>query len=101
MSSRISDTFARLARENRKALIPYITSGFPSRGDTVPVMHQMVASGADVIELGVPFSDPMADGPVVQGANEIALANKVTLKDVLGYVAEFRARDDSTPIVLM
>jgi len=99
--SRIASAFARLAASGRKALIPYVTSGFPTRESTVPVMHAMVAAGADVIELGVPFSDPMADGPVIQRANESALARRIGMREVLAMVREFRARDAQTPIVLM
>lgn len=85
----------------RTALIPFITAGDPSPSQTVPVMHALVKSGADVIELGVPFSDPMADGPVIQHSSERALKHGVSLKDVLAMVAEFRKRDDRTPVVLM
>ena len=99
--SRIAAAFDRLRTEARCALVPYVTSGFPEPDSTVPVMHAMVAAGADVIELGVPFSDPMADGPVVQRANDRALASGIGLADVLGYVAEFRRTDQSTPVVLM
>jgi tryptophan synthase alpha chain len=99
--SRIEATFARLAAAGRKALIPYVTSGHPARELTVPVMHALVAGGADVIELGVPFSDPMADGPVIQRSSEQALALGVGLRDVLQFVREFRAGDQSTPVVLM
>ncbi len=99
--SRIEKSFGRLAAGGRKALIPYVTAGFPQRASTVPVMHAMVASGADAIELGVPFSDPMADGPVIQRANEAALALGVGLRDVLAMVREFRTRDAGTPVVLM
>jgi tryptophan synthase alpha chain len=99
--SRIAAAFARLSAAGRKALIPYITSGHPARECTVPVMHALVAAGADAIELGVPFSDPMADGPVIQRANERALALGVGMRDVLDYVRAFRARDDATPVVLM
>jgi tryptophan synthase alpha chain len=99
--SRLSTTFARLAAEGRKALVPYITSGHPARDATVPIMHAIVAAGADVIELGVPFSDPMADGPTIQRSNEKALALGVGLRDVLDYVRDFRRGDDRTPIVLM
>ena len=101
MSSRISDTFARLAAQRRKALIPFVTAGHPSREGTVDVMRALVAGGADVIELGVPFSDPMADGPVIQRSSERALALGVGMRDVLGFVREFRATDPSTPVVLM
>ena len=98
--SRIADTFARLREQRRKALIPFITAGDPQPAAAVPLMHALVAGGADVIELGVPFSDPMADGPVIQRSSERALKNGVTLKDVIGYVAEFRKTDRKTPIVL-
>ena len=99
--SRLAATFERLAAGGRKALIPYVTSGFPAPALTVPVMHALVAGGADAIELGVPFSDPMADGPVIQHANECALALGVGMRDVLGFVREFRRTDASTPVVLM
>ncbi len=99
--SRIARTFSRLSPAGRKALIPYVTCGFPASDSTVAVMHAMVAAGADAIELGVPFSDPMADGPVIQRANESALARKVGTRDVLATVSEFRRRDDDTPVVLM
>ncbi len=98
---RIEKAFQKLAAQGRKALIPYITSGHPARESTVPVMHAIVAAGADAIELGVPFSDPMADGPAIQRANEHALARGIGLRDVLGFVSEFRKTDDHTPIVLM
>jgi tryptophan synthase alpha chain len=94
-------TFARLAKDKRKALIPFVTAGDPTREITVPLMHELVAAGADVIELGVPFSDPMADGPVIQRASERALQNGVGMLDVLAYVAEFRATNSTTPVVLM
>lgn len=99
--SRISDTFARLEKQGRKALIPFFTAGDPDPASCVPVMHALVAGGADVIELGVPFSDPMADGPVIQRSSERALKHGVTLRDVLGWVAEFRKTNSSTPVVLM
>jgi len=99
--SRIGPTFAALKAQNKKALIPFITAGDPGRGMTVPLMHALVEAGVDLIELGVPFSDPMADGPVIQRASERALANKVGLKDVLAMVAEFRKSNDATPVVLM
>ncbi len=99
--SRIASTFARLSSRGRKALIPYVTAGHPSREITVPLMHAMVASGVDAIELGVPFSDPMADGPVIQRANEAALARGIGLRDVLDMVRAFRHDDDTTPVVLM
>jgi tryptophan synthase alpha chain len=99
--SRIAERFAALRASGRKALIPYITAGDPAPGVTVPAMHAMVEAGADIIELGVPFSDPMADGPVITKAHERALLHKVSLRDVLGMVREFRTRDASTPVVLM
>ena len=99
--NRIDRSFAALRAAGRTALIPYITSGDPSPAATVPIMHRLVAAGADVIELGVPFSDPMADGPVIQRASERALAQHVGLKHVLAMVAEFRQRDPATPVVLM
>ena len=99
--SRIASTFARLSSRGRKALIPYVTAGHPSREITVPLMHAMVAAGVDAIELGVPFSDPMADGPVIQRANEAALARGIGLRDVLDMVRVFRHDDDTTPVVLM
>lgn len=99
--SRIEQRFAALKRAGRKALVPYITAGDPQPSVTVPLMHALVAAGADVLELGVPFSDPMADGPVIQRATERALVHKVSLKQVLAMVREFRARDAETPVVLM
>ena len=99
--SRISATFARLALEKRTALIPYIMAGDPSPTTTVPLMYALVQSGADVIELGVPFSDPMADGPVIQRAAERALKFGAGLNDVLAYVSEFRRTNQTTPVVLM
>ena len=98
---RIDATFARLRAAGRTAVIPYITSGDPAPTATVPIMHALVKAGADVIELGVPFSDPMADGPVIQRASERALAQGVGLADVLAMVAAFRATDTATPVVLM
>jgi tryptophan synthase alpha chain len=99
--NRISTTFAALKKQNRKALIPFITAGDPSPQITVQLMHQLVRSGADIIELGVPFSDPMADGPTIQRSSERALKHYVNLNDVLDMVAEFRKMDTSTPVVLM
>ncbi len=99
--SRIKTTFAALAAQNKKGLIPFITAGDPEPGLTVALMHALVAGGADVIELGVPFSDPMADGPVIQRASERALAQGVTLTKVLAWVAEFRQTNAATPVVLM
>jgi tryptophan synthase alpha chain len=99
--SRIQATFERLARERKKALIPYVTSGDPQPRLTVPLMHALAKAGADVIELGVPFSDPMADGPVIQRSGERALKHHVGLDQVLGFVAEFRKTNAATPVVLM
>ena len=99
--SRIAALFSRLAEEGRKALVPFITAGDPSAEATVPVMHALVAAGADLIELGVPFSDPMADGPVIQRSSERALARGIGSADVFGFVREFRQRDSRTPVVLM
>lgn len=98
---RIATTFEQLAARGRKALIPYVTAGFPFADITPALMHGMVSAGADVIELGVPFSDPMADGPVIQKAGEKALALGVGLKQVLAYVREFREENQTTPVVLM
>ena len=99
--SRITQQFQALKKRGRRALIPYITAGDPEPWVTVPLMHALVKAGADVLELGVPFSDPMADGPVIQRASERALKNHVRLQDVLGMVREFRLKDDMTPVVLM
>jgi tryptophan synthase alpha chain len=99
--SRIQATFERLARARKKALIPYITAGDPQPRITVPLMHALAGAGADVIELGVPFSDPMADGPVIQRSGERALKHDVGLDRVVGFVAEFRKTDAETPVVLM
>ncbi len=99
--NRITKTFQRLHAQGRKALIPFITAGDPALDQTVPLMHALVAAGADVIELGVPFSDPMADGPTIQRASERALKNGMTLRGVLAMVADFRQQDATTPVVLM
>ncbi len=99
--SRLATRFKALKQSGRKALIPFITAGDPRPDFTVPMMHAMVAAGVDIIELGVPFSDPMADGPVIQRASERALVHKVNLKQVLAMVSAFRAKDVETPIVLM
>lgn len=99
--SRIAGMFDRLRAEGRTALIPFVTAGDPSADVTVPLMHRMVASGVDLIELGVPFSDPIADGPVIQRATERALAQGVRLRDVLDMVRRFREEDADTPVVLM
>jgi tryptophan synthase alpha chain len=99
--SRIAARFEDLARGRRKALIPYITAGDPSPALTLPLLDALVEAGADIIELGVPFSDPMADGPVIQRSGERALKHGIGLADVLGMVREFRRRDARTPLVLM
>jgi tryptophan synthase alpha chain len=99
--SRIQGRFEALAKAKRKALIPYITAGDPHPALTVPLLRALVESGADILELGVPFSDPMADGPVVQRSGERALKFGVGLKDVLQLVRQFRETDQTTPIVLM
>lgn len=99
--SRIKTTFDRLAGEGRKALIPFITAGDPDAALTLPLMHTLVEAGADVIELGVPFSDPMADGPTIQRASERALAKGMSLRKVLDLVVAFRSIDAKTPVVLM
>ena len=99
--TRIDECFARLCASGRKALIPFVTAGDPSLEATVPVMHALVAAGADVIELGVPFSDPMADGPTIQRSSERALARGAGRQYVLDTVASFRRQDARTPVVLM
>lgn len=99
--SRIQSRFEQLREQGRTALIPFITAGDPSLGLTLELMHRMVEAGADLIELGVPFSDPIADGPVIQRATERALAQGVSLRDVLGIVRRFRETDQQTPVVLM
>ena len=99
--SRIQGRFQALARDKRKALIPYITAGDPHPSLTVPLMRALVEAGADILELGVPFSDPMADGPVIQRAGERALKHGVGLADVLRLVQQFREGDKTTPVVLM
>lgn len=99
--SRLAARFAELKRSGRVALVPYITAGDPDPAATVPLLHTLVAAGADVLELGVPFSDPTADGPVIQQACERALRQGTTLADVLGMVREFRTADARTPVVLM
>ena len=99
--SRIQETFKRLASEGRKALIPFITAGDPAPEMTLPLMQALVAGGADIIELGVPFSDPMADGPTIQRASERALAAGMSMRKVLDIVRSFRASGDQTPVVLM
>lgn len=99
--SRIQGRFTVLRAEGRKALVPFVTAGDPEPGLTVPLMHGLVQGGADIIELGVPFSDPMADGPVIQRASERALAHHVSLHRVLDMVKEFRRQDWETPVALM
>lgn len=98
---RIDDTFERLRAASRKALIPFVTAGDPSLEATVPVMHALVRAGADILELGVPFSDPMADGPTIQRSSERALSRGAGLSYVLEAVHEFRRDDTATPVVLM
>ena len=99
--SRLQPCFARLQAENRKALVPYIMTGDPHPDVTVPLMHAMVKAGANIIELGAPFSDPMADGPVIQAAAERALEFNISLDDVFKAVSQFRKLDDITPIIMM
>jgi len=99
--SRIQRTLNALAEQGRKGLIPFITAGDPAPELTVPLMHALVNGGADIIELGVPFSDPMADGPVIQRASERALANGIGMRHVLQFVQEFRSSNQTTPVVLM
>jgi len=99
--SRIAACFAALKAQGRQALIPYVTAGDPNPQVTVGLMHQMVTAGADLIELGIPFSDPMADGPVIQLACERALSHNTSLTVILAMVAEFRQQNDATPVVLM
>lgn len=99
--SRLAATFEALAQSGRKALVPFITAGDPSPDFTLPMMHAMVEAGVDVIELGVPFSDPMADGPVIQRASERALEHKMSLRRTLAIAMEFRKTNRHTPVVLM
>jgi len=99
--SRIKNVFKALEVEGKKALIPYITGGDPRPDYTVDIMHTLVSAGADIIELGVPFSDPMADGPVIQLACERALEHNVSLDDIFVMVKEFRKTNQETPVVLM
>lgn len=99
--SRIDATFNALKAQHRKALIPFVTAGFPFASITPDLMHGMVEGGADVIELGVPFSDPSADGPVIQKAGDRALALGIGLTQVLAMVKTFRAHNSATPVVLM
>ena len=100
-TGRIEQTFSALHSQGKTALIPYITAGDPRPTATVDLMHKLVEKGADMIELGVPFSDPMADGPVIQKAVERALAHHVSLDDVLEMVRVFREKDTTTPVILM
>lgn len=99
--SRIEGCFNALKEQGRKALIPYIVAGDPSQELTVPLMHKLVEQGADILEIGVPFSDPMAEGPTIQLGHERALANKTGLRKILEMVKAFRADNDSTPVMLM
>ncbi len=101
MSNRIERCFAELAASSRKALVPFITAGDPHPDWTVGIMHQLVEAGANLLELGIPFSDPMADGPVIQAASERAIHKGVSLRGVLDMVARFRETDSVTPVVLM
>ncbi len=99
--TRISDRLALLRKQTRTALVPFITGGDPNVDVTVPALHALVRGGADILEIGIPFSDPEADGPVIQAASERALANRVRLVDVLDIVARFRREDATTPVILM
>lgn len=101
LQNRLDQTFANLREQNQSALIPYITAGDPSADGTLAMMHTLVESGADIIEIGVPFSDPMADGPVIQRAHERALKTNLGLRGVLDMVARFRQDNTNTPVVLM
>ena len=99
--SRLTNYFQNLRDNGRKAVIPYIVAGDPSIAGTVPLMHRLVAAGADIIEVGVPFSDPMAEGPVIQLGHERALENGVRLRDVFAMITEFRGENKTTPLVMM
>ena len=99
--SKIQDVFNNLAHRNKKALIPFVTAGDPHPDMTVDILHTLVKSGADMIELGIPFSDPMADGPVIQRASERALANSVGIKKTIAIAKHFRSSNKNTPIILM
>ncbi len=101
MKSRISECFSRLKAQGRKALVPYLTAGDPNKDTSLALMHALVECGADIIELGVPFTDPSADGPVIQRASERALLNNTSLADVLDIVQKFRQENSTTPVVLM
>jgi len=99
--SRLAGLFAALKEQRRKALIPYVVAGDPSPSGTVSLLHRLVAAGADILEIGVPFSDPMAEGLVIQLGHERALANGMTLRGVLDIVTEFRRDNAETPVVMM
>lgn len=99
--SRLTATFAALKEARRTALIPFITAGDPNPDATVPALHALVRAGADILEVGVPFSDPMADGPVIQRASERALAHRMSLRRTLDLIAIFREQDQATPVVIM
>jgi tryptophan synthase alpha chain len=99
--NRIEETLARLKAQNKKMLSPYITAGDPKPDVTIPIMHELVKAGADILEIGIPFSDPMAEGPVIQAAMERALSYGITIDDVFNMVSEFRKDDITTPIILM
>ena len=99
--SRLTQCFETLSNAGRKAVIPYIVAGDPTVASTVPMLHSLVAAGADVLELGVPFSDPMSEGPVRQRGHERGLANQVSRTQVLGMVTEFRQQDQATPVIIM
>jgi len=99
--NRIEKTLSRVKDSGSKILSPYITAGDPNPDMTVMLMHALVGAGADILELGIPFSDPMAEGPVIQHAMERALANNITSQDVLNMVKEFRSKDNETPVVIM
>lgn len=99
--SRIKNCMAQLKEQGKKALVPYIVSGDPSLEATLTMMHALVESGADILEIGIPFSDPMAEGPVIQLAHERALEHNVSLRDTLAMIKTFREKDSATPVVLM
>ena len=101
LMSRIQKTFERLHQENKKGLIPFIAAGYPQKGWTVALMHTLVSAGADIIEIGIPFSDPMADGQAIQKAYEHALKNGTNLTRILEEISEFRKSNNTTPVVLM
>ncbi len=101
MTNRIDQTIEKLKNSNKKILSPYITAGDPTVELTVPLMHALVEGGANILEIGIPFSDPMAEGPVIQRAMERALVNKVGINDVFEMIATFRQKDNQTPIVVM